>query len=70
MHPKKQGFELRSLPPLPPEKPKSQAARDREAKAYWDSLTTDQEIWALRKIGFFERGLPRPVGTKHRRTHR
>ena len=26
--------------------------REREAKAYWDSLTPEQEVWALREIGF------------------
>jgi hypothetical protein len=46
----------RTLPPLPPERPKSRAQREREAKAYWDSLTGEQEVWALRKIGFFKIG--------------
>jgi hypothetical protein len=30
----------------------SRAAREREAKAYWDSLTPQQEAWALRKMWF------------------
>ena len=33
--------------PLPVEKPKSRAKREREAKAYWDSLTLEQEAWVL-----------------------
>ena len=43
-------------PPLPPERPKTRAQREREAKAYWDSLTGEQEVWALRKMGFFKIG--------------
>jgi hypothetical protein len=39
-----------------PEKPKSRAQREREAKAYWDSLTEAQEVWVLRKMGFFRMG--------------
>ena len=27
-----------------------------KAKLYWDSLTTEQELWALTKMGFFEMG--------------
>lgn len=38
------------------DKPKSRAAREREAKAYWDSLTLSEEVAALRKMGFFEMG--------------
>jgi hypothetical protein len=30
-------------------------------KAYWDSLTEEQEIWALRKMGYFKIGQPRRV---------
>jgi len=30
----------------------SRAASEREAKTYWDSLTPQQEGWALRKMGF------------------
>jgi hypothetical protein len=33
--------------------------REREAKAYWDSLTEAQEVWALRKMGYFKIGQPR-----------
>jgi hypothetical protein len=32
--------------------------REREAKEYWESLTDEQEIWALRKIGYFKIGQP------------
>ncbi len=56
--PKGASFLPRTLPPLPPEKPKSRAQREREAKAYWDSLTEAQEIWALRKMGYFKIGQP------------
>jgi hypothetical protein len=28
----------------------------RDAKAYWDSLNEAQEIWALRKMGYFKVG--------------
>jgi hypothetical protein len=34
----------------------SHAQREREAKAYWDSLTEAQEVWALRKMGYFNIG--------------
>ncbi len=34
----------------------SRAAREREAKCYWDSLTAQQEAWALRKLGFHAMG--------------
>ena len=34
----------------------SRAQREREAKAYWDSLTPEQEVWALRKMGYFKIG--------------
>ena len=47
---------LRTLPPLAPEKPPSRAQREREAKAYWDSLTDAQEVWELRKTGYFKIG--------------
>ena len=40
----------------PEEKPKSRAQRERDAKAYWDSLTEAQEVWALRKMGYFKIG--------------
>jgi hypothetical protein len=47
---------LRTLPPLPVEKPRSRAEREQEAVAYWDSLTLEQEVWALRKMGFHRFG--------------
>jgi hypothetical protein len=56
--PKSARFVPRTLPPLSPERPKSRAQREREAKAYWDSLTEAQEVWALRKMGFFRMGEP------------
>jgi hypothetical protein len=39
-----------------PSWPTSRAHREREAKAYWDSLTEAQEVWTLRKIGYFKIG--------------
>ncbi len=50
------GLVLRALPVVEVGKPMSQAERDREANAYWDSLTEAQEVWALRKMGFFKMG--------------
>jgi len=55
---KTDAFVLRTLPPLPAEKPASRAQREREAKAYWDSLTLEQEGWVLRKMGFPRMGQP------------
>ena len=54
--PKSAPFVPRTLPPLQPERPTSRAQREREAKAYWDSLTDAQEVWALRKMGYFKIG--------------
>jgi hypothetical protein len=57
--PKSAPFVPRTLPPPPPERPTSRAHSEREAKAYWDSLTEAQEVWALCKMGYFKIG---PVG--------
>jgi hypothetical protein len=57
--PKSAPFVPRTLPPFPPEKTTSGAQRQREAKAYWDSLSEAQEVWALRKMGYFKIGQPR-----------
>jgi hypothetical protein len=46
---------LRTLPPPQEKRPPSRAQREREAKAYWDSLTPQQEAWVLRKMGFYRR---------------
>lgn len=54
--PKSAPFVPRTLPPLPPDRPTSRAQREREAKAYWDSVTEAQEVWELRKIGYFKIG--------------
>ena len=51
--PKSAPFVPRTLPPPSPERPRSRAQRERDAKAYWDSLSEAQEVWALRKMGFF-----------------
>ena len=56
--PKSARFVPRTLPPLPAEKPTSRAQRERDAAAYWDSLTPEQEVWALRKMGYFKLGQP------------
>ena len=74
--PKCARFVPRTLPPLPVEKPTSRAQREREAVAYWNSLTPEQEVWALRKLGYFKLGqpsrcrpAPRSLKTRcHRRT--
>lgn len=55
MHHDGRVFGLRTLPPVGA-KPMSRAARERDAKAYWDSLTPQQEAWVLRKMRFFEMG--------------
>ena len=39
-------FVPRTLPPVQPGRT-SRAAREREAKTYWDSLSPEQEAWAL-----------------------
>ena len=54
--PKSAPFVPRTLPPLPPEGPTTHAQRVRDAKAYWDSLTEAQEVWARRKMGYFKIG--------------
>jgi hypothetical protein len=59
--PKSAPFVPRTLPPLSAEK-SSRAQREREAKAYWDSLTEAQEVWALRKMGHFKIGGQPKVG--------
>lgn len=54
-----EAFVLRTLPPLPGPKPGSRTRKGREAKAYWDSLTVEQEAWVLRKMRFAEFGSAR-----------
>jgi hypothetical protein len=49
---------LRTLPPPPAEEPKRRAQRERDAEAYWDSLTPEQEAWVLRKMRFHAFGQP------------
>jgi hypothetical protein len=34
----------------------SQAARDREARDWIERITTEQRVWDLRRMGFFEFG--------------
>jgi len=54
--PKSAPFVPHTLPPHPPESQRSRAQRERESKVYWDSLTEAQEVWALRKMGYFKIG--------------
>jgi hypothetical protein len=54
--PKSAPFVPRTLPPLPPERPTTRAQRGQEANAHWDSLTEAQEVWELRKMGYFKIG--------------
>ena len=56
--PKSARFVPLTIPPPPPERLTSRAQREREAKKYWDSLTEAQEVWALRKMGYFKMGQP------------
>ena len=58
MHPEVLRFVPRTLPPAPKARA-SRAAREREAKAYWDSLSPEQEAWVLRKMGFAKMGRAR-----------
>ena len=51
MEPKVLRFVPCTQPPAEPVR-SSRAQREREAKAYWDSLTPQQEAWVLRKMGF------------------
>ena len=38
----------------------------RDAKAYWDSPTEAQEVWELRKMGYFKMGQTRGQPTLYR----
>lgn len=58
MHPVVRGFVPRTLAPDQPVRT-SRAAREREAKAYWDSMSPEQEAWVLRKMRFGQMGLAR-----------
>jgi hypothetical protein len=49
MAPKMRGLGLCTPPPAQLVQT-SRAQREREAKAYWDRLTPEQEAWALRKM--------------------
>ena len=35
---------------------RSRAQREREVKEHWESPTETQEVWALRKMGYFKIG--------------
>jgi len=58
VEPKLLRFVPRTLPPAQLVRA-SRAQREREAKAYWDSLTPEQEGWVLRKMRFAEFGFTR-----------
>ena len=60
MTPLQAQFVLCTMPPQEKGRPSSRAARQREAKIYWDSLTPQQEAWALRKMRFHEFGSRNP----------
>ena len=51
MHQNQRLFVLRTQP-VDEASAGSRAAREPEAKAYWDGLTEQQDAWALRKMGF------------------
>jgi len=55
MHRKGTGLVLCPLLPRAKSRP-STAAAQRDAKAYWDSLTVEQEVWALKKMRLFQMG--------------
>jgi hypothetical protein len=52
-------FVPRTLPPAQPDRI-SRAQRERQARAYWDSLTPQQESWVLKKMRFAEFGSVSP----------
>jgi hypothetical protein len=45
---------VRIVPPADP--PRSQAARDREAREWIKRISREQRIWDLRRRGFFRMG--------------
>jgi hypothetical protein len=51
VHPKVRGFVPCTFPPLEARRT-TRAEREREAKAYWDSLTPEREGRVLRKMRF------------------
>ena len=53
--PKVLRFVPRTQPPVQPEQTRAQ--RERDAKAYWDSLTREQEAWVLKKMRFAQLGV-------------
>jgi hypothetical protein len=58
VEPKVLRFVPRTLPPAELVRT-SRAQRERDAKAYWNSLTPEQEAWVLRKMRFARKGQPR-----------
>ena len=55
MHRKTQTFVLCPLPPAG-RGGGSRAARERDARAYWDRVTPAQERWILKKMKFAQMG--------------
>ena len=55
MHPQMQTLVLCPLPQVAAVG-RSRAARERQARAYWDRLSRSQEAWVLRKMKFAEMG--------------
>jgi hypothetical protein len=58
MQPKKQALVRCPLPPVELGG-RSRAAREREARVYWNRLSPAQEAWVLRKMDFARMGEPR-----------
>jgi hypothetical protein len=55
VEPKVLRFVPRTLPPAEPVR-QSRAAREREAKAYWNALSPQPEAWVLKKMRFGDFG--------------
>jgi hypothetical protein len=58
MQPKKRALVPCPLPPVE-RGGRSRAAREKEARVYWDRLTPAREAWVLRKMEFVRMGEPR-----------
>ncbi len=47
---------VRLVRPTNQQQPRNQTERDREAREWIDRITTEQRVWDLRRMGFFEFG--------------